>query len=455
MKSPFELNNIRQFIAFRVFFNARFYYPIFTILFLDFGLSLTHFALLNAVWAASIVLLEVPSGALADMLGRRNLVVFSAMLMVIEIALLCFVPRENLDTVFIVFLINRILSGAAEASASGADEALAYDTLKKEGLVDCWGQVLEKQMRIQSIARMGSLIIGAAVYDPSLMQWVMDGLGIPITLSQGITLRFPLYLTLVFALLALVSTLRMREVSITEKDPEHQHLSVGLIVQTFKVTLGAGHWILQTPFALIIICTGLVFDSIIRMLTTMNSQYYRMIALPEASYGFIGSAVALLGIVLPLVALKLVKHRSPKFNFGLLSALTITGLMGVTGVIPVLGLIPIILLSGVGYLLRFFMSHYLNRITSSHQRATVLSFKGLAFNLAYGLMGISYSLLLAYPQLQIRVPWLQTQGKSPADITFIASLPWFPLIFVFCLAVLLIFAKWRAKGVDFSGVTKE
>ena len=26
MKSPFELNNIRQFIAFGVFFNARFYY---------------------------------------------------------------------------------------------------------------------------------------------------------------------------------------------------------------------------------------------------------------------------------------------------------------------------------------------------------------------------------------------------------------------------------------------
>ena len=247
----------------------------------------------------------------------------------------------------------------------------------------------------------------------------------------------------------------MREIRITEKEQGHDHLSASLIYQTFRVTLGAGHWILQTPFALMIICTGLVFDSIIRMLTTMNSQYYRMIALPEASYGFIGSAVALLGIVLPLVALKLVKHRSPGFNFGLMSALTLAGLMGVTGVIPVLGLIPIILLSSVMYLLRFFMSHYLNRITSSHQRATVLSFKGLAFNLAYGLMGISYSFLLAYPQLQIQVPWLQTQGKGPADITFIASLPWFPLIFVFCLTVLLLFAKWKVKDVDFFGVMKE
>ena len=61
--SPFAVRNVRLFIAFRIFFNSRFYYPVFTILFLDFGLTLDQFALLNAVWAATIVLLEVPSGA--------------------------------------------------------------------------------------------------------------------------------------------------------------------------------------------------------------------------------------------------------------------------------------------------------------------------------------------------------------------------------------------------------
>ena len=56
-KSPFAIRNVRLFIAFRLFFNARFYYPVFTILFLDFGLTLEQFALLNAAWAAAIVLL--------------------------------------------------------------------------------------------------------------------------------------------------------------------------------------------------------------------------------------------------------------------------------------------------------------------------------------------------------------------------------------------------------------
>ena len=86
--SVLNLPNIRRFIAFRIFFNARFYYPIFTILFLDFGLTLEQFAILNTAWAATIVLLEVPSGALADTLGRRNLVIASAGIMIVEMAIL-------------------------------------------------------------------------------------------------------------------------------------------------------------------------------------------------------------------------------------------------------------------------------------------------------------------------------------------------------------------------------
>ena len=46
--SPFAIRNVRRFIAFRVCFNARFYYPVFAVLFLDFGLTLEQFPLLNA-----------------------------------------------------------------------------------------------------------------------------------------------------------------------------------------------------------------------------------------------------------------------------------------------------------------------------------------------------------------------------------------------------------------------
>jgi len=447
-KSPFAIRNVRLFIAFRVFFNARFYYPVFTILFLDFGLTLEQFALLNAAWAAAIVLLEVPSGALADTFGRRNLLVVTGVLMVIEIALLCFVPLGNAGLLFAVFLFNRVLSGAAEAAASGADEAIAYDTLKIEGNPADWPRVLEKQMRMQSMAYIVAMSLGAAVYDPALMQRAVNALGINIQLTQDITLRYPLYLTLIFALMTLLTTLRMQEPTLSEPDCEPSEGCSKSMFQAIQLTLQAGGWILKTPFALVIILAGLMFDNCIRMVLTLVSQYYRLISLPEASFGLIGSGLAVLGLVIPRLAYKMVNRNSPAYNLAVMAVLTMFGLFGMTFFIPIIGLLPVALLSAVAYLGRFFQSHYLNRITASNQRATVLSFKGLSFNLAYGLIGVLYSILLAFLRSETAATISDLTRLNLENAVFIESMQWFPWYFILTLAVLLLVARRQLRNTD-------
>jgi MFS family permease len=444
--SPFKIRNIRLFIAFRIFFNCRFYYPVFTILFLDYGLTLQQFALLNVAWAATIVLLEVPSGALADTVGRRNLLVLTGVLMVIEMVLLCFAPRGNPGLLFAIFLVNRVLSGAAEASASGADEAIAYDTLKEEGDIKDWPRVLETQMRVQSIAFIIAMSLGAAVYDPDLMQRMANWLGFSFQLNQDITLRIPPFLTLLMAILTLLTALRMRE---TGRRNYQTNAGRGTsIAEAFKFTLTAGKWILKTPFALVIILAGLLFDNCIRMIVTLNSQYYRLIELPEAIFGLIGSGLSILGFVMPRLARSLVQKHSPEFNLGVMAGLTMIGLIGMTFFWPIIGLLPVILLVGVIYLQNFFQSHYLNRITSSHQRATVLSFKGLSFNFAYGVIGVLYSLLLARLRLQVGAAQPDVVSSQLENLVFIKSIAWFPGYFLLTMLAVLVFARWRLKNSD-------
>ena len=121
--------NLRNFTIFRLLFSARFYYPVFTILFLDLGLTLEQFSILNVIWALSIVFAEVPSGALADIVGRKNLIIFAATLMVLEMSLLTLATIIDPSSLFLLMAANRILSGLSEAAASGSDEALAYDSL--------------------------------------------------------------------------------------------------------------------------------------------------------------------------------------------------------------------------------------------------------------------------------------------------------------------------------------
>lgn len=444
LPSPLAIPNIRRFVAFRIFFNARFYYPVFTILFVDFGLSLSQFALLNAVWAATIVALEVPSGALADLLGRRRLLVATSIIMVVEVLILCIVPRGRPELLFAVFVANRILSGAAEAAASGADEALAYDSLKALGREAEWGRVLEIQMRFQAAAHIVAMAIGAAVYDPVFMQRLAGWLNLPVVLEQADTLRLPLWLTLGMAAGALVATLGMTE-SPAAGDERAASLPLG---RAFSLTLDAGRWILATPFALAVILCGMFFDHVLRMMVTLISQYYRLIQLPEASFGLIGAAMAGLGMVMPRVARVMAESLSPGVNLAVLGGLGFLALAAMVPAVPVLGLVPAAVLFAGMVLNGFFLSHYLNRIADSRRRATILSFRGLAFNLAYGAIGVFYALLLSHlggsPD--------PAAGFSEAETVFALSLKWFPAYFLVGFLCVAGLARWLLGSRPFAGL---
>ena len=445
--SPFAVNNVRRFITFRICFNARFYYPIFTILFLDFGLTLEQFALLNVVWAATIVVLEVPSGALADTLGRKNLLVLAGSLMVIEMVLLCVMPIGQSRILFAVLLINRVLSGTAEAAASGADEALAYDALKQQGNIGDWGMVLERQMRLQSMAYIGAMTIGAAVYDPTLVQRVSGLLGFETTFTQDVTLRFPIYLTLVMAILTLITTLGMEEVNTRNDEACFEPAGCGPSVkEAFKLTFQAGGWILKTPFALVVIAAGFAFDHVIRMLLTLNSQYYREIQLPEATFGLISSTMALLGLFIPRIALYLTRKQSPSRNLMLVGGMTLAGLFGMTFFFPFFGVLPAMMISAAMMMVGFFVSHYLNSITPSHQRATVLSFKGLTYNLAYGLIGLLYSLLLTLLKSRATTAQPDMSAEAMESLVFRQSVGLFPWYFMLIFILLVIFSRIQLRG---------
>lgn len=436
---PLEIPNVRRFIAFRILFNARFYYPIFTILFLDFGLTLEQFAILNTVWALTIVLLEVPSGALADTIGRRNLVVLSAFIMVAEMLLILFAPIGNSQLVFYLFLANRILSGAAEAAASGADEALAFDSLKERGIEKKWGKVLERQMRLQSIAFVVAMSLGAILYDADKLNAAIDFIGIDITLSKSMAMRLPIFGTLVLGVLAVFTTLGLRETARSEPLEN----SWATLKQSIVKTMAAGGWILKTPLALVIICCGMLFDHTVRMVLTLNSEFYRQIELPEFSFGFIGAGLALIGTVMPKLGNLMAEKRSKIFNFLALTTSIASGLWLMALFIPFWGALPMILVYGGIFLNGFFVSHYLNQITDSRHRATVLSFKGLSFNLAYGFIGYIYASSIARLRQTDAIASLPENEVS--GTLFRAAFSWGPAYFLILAAAVFVFATLHLR----------
>ncbi len=444
-KSPFQIGNVRLFIAFRTFFNARFYYPVFTILFLDYGLTIEQFSILNTVWAITIVCAEVPSGALADLLGRKRLLVLTSVLMIIEMSVIAFVPVTNMTLVFWAFLVNRILSGLAEAMASGADEAIAYDSLKEEGNPEDWPRVLSVQMRVRALARFVTMTIGALVYDPAVVNQTLGWLGIESAITQQTSMRFPIYLTGILALLAFWSTIRLRETN-GRHGAAGQRFSLAAISESGRLVLNAGLWIMHTPFALAIILFGMMCDHVLRLIGTLTSQYLRLIDLPEASFGIIMALLSLLGLLIPKLAEFMVKRFTPSQNAAWLGLLTMLTLWSLTGFVPYFGVLPMALVMTALLLTAFFTSHYLNLITSSDQRATVLSFKGLAFNLAYGLIGILFAVLISRLRTSIKEGSPELSTALIENEAFRQSFGWFPWYGGLLIAATALFCYFLLKN---------
>jgi len=410
-------SNRKRFIGFRVLFNSRFYYPVLAVLFLDLGLSATQYTLLNFVWAIAIVVAEVPAGALADRIGRRPLIIASAACMVLEMSLLLAAPLNGGLTLLLFCLANRMLSGLAEALASGADESLAYDSLAAESREQEWPDVMADVMHWQSLGLCLAMLVGAAVYDPHLMNRVMVFLGSDMRIDQGIALRFPIALNLISAGVVLWLALGLREPAAISPRP---HSANG-----WHDIVDAGRWILRTPIALFVIVAGVLIDSVIRLFLTFGSAYYRLIDLPEASFGFIGATMAGLGILVAPLARRLVGSSSLLRYFMILGALTLVGLAGIALKIPLWGVLFAIPLAAAMTALGYIVSNTLNAHAHSAQRATVLSFKGLIFNLGYGFVSLLFALALR-----------ALKGANSSEQAFASAIEVLPLWLLFTLILL-------------------
>lgn len=90
--------------------------------------------------------------------------------------------------------------------------------------------------------------------------------------------------------------------------------------------------------------------------------------------------------------------------------------------------------------LQFFTSNYLNQWTASHVRATVLSFRGVAFNLGYAVAGILFAQLTA--RLRSMHP-----GTDETSI-FGMALQWLPPAFLLCGIVLWLALRFSTRRIE-------
>jgi MFS transporter, DHA3 family, tetracycline resistance protein len=157
--------------------------PVYVVYFRHYDISLFQVALLAAVFEATVLLFEIPTGLFADRYGRKLSTSVGFLLFGVS-ALVFFLWRG-----FAGFLVAEIIFGIAETFISGALEALTVDSLHTEDRNKYLARLFRNRTMVKTIALLCGMTGGGI-----LAKYYLPFLFVPIVVLAALGLVISLFL---------------------------------------------------------------------------------------------------------------------------------------------------------------------------------------------------------------------------------------------------------------------
>jgi MFS family permease len=126
--------NLKLFYLFRMLATSYLWVPIFVPFMMSRGLSFRDIMILAGVFSAVVIVVEIPTGAFADRIGRRTSMMMGALMM----AGSCLIAYQAHS--FGEFMISEMLAAVSMSLCSGADSAYLFDLLAENGVAHEYGR---------------------------------------------------------------------------------------------------------------------------------------------------------------------------------------------------------------------------------------------------------------------------------------------------------------------------
>lgn len=110
------------------------------------------------IWILSTTLFEIPTGAIADLLGKKKTLILSFFFDAVGIAVMGLAPS------FSILLLSSFILAIGRSLYSGTMEALVYDSLKQEKKEDRYKHVVSRLRSVQLVSWGIASIIGGFIY---------------------------------------------------------------------------------------------------------------------------------------------------------------------------------------------------------------------------------------------------------------------------------------------------
>jgi MFS family permease len=127
--------------------------PIIVLFYQENGLSMQDVLTLKGIYSVAVVLLEIPSGYLADVWGRKKSLILGSILGCLGFVVYSFSHG------FSGFLVAELILGIGSSFISGSDSAMLYDSLLK---MKREKEYLKQESRVMSIGNFAEALAGIA-----------------------------------------------------------------------------------------------------------------------------------------------------------------------------------------------------------------------------------------------------------------------------------------------------
>lgn len=372
-------NNITKISLISFFSVLYFYLPILTIYYQQRNLN---FVQINSLWgiiAAAIFLTEIPTGVIADKIGRKNSIIISLVLQILGEVLFLFAQN------YFHFVLISILAGVGFAFQSGCLQALVYDSLKEKGKE---GDMKKAQGTVGAFYQAGHLI-GAF------------GSSFIIAQITKVNIQFAIILTAVSVLIAFLISLTLKEPKLKYEHREQDPLKI--LKDSFKL-------IRNNRSLKRLILFGVFTTPFINYLRNLQPPYFQLSGVNPSLLGLSLTIGGILAILASKYAYKVERVLGMGRSVLLATILPAALYILMAFIIHPIGAVVLFILNfGSMSLQDPLLADYTNQHINSNIRATTLSIIGMFSSIYITFVGLlvgwvaDHSILYAFTLMGVIV----------------------------------------------------
>lgn len=316
-----------------------FFTPIIQLFYLDNNLTITKIAILGVTWSIVRIILEVPSGILADKWGRKKVFAISSLFAVFQVIMLIYANN------FGYFIVASIFSAISYSFLSGTNTSFFYDTLKQLKREDEFEKLWARQEFFVQI--------------PLIIAFLSSGF------LYKISPLFPFQLSLIFLIASFLMVL-------TFKEPEyHKRIEEVNVFTHFKQSM---KYVWNNRFLRVMLIFSVIFSIGSDLSYGYGQIYLKQLALPVVLFGIAYTFKSLFCTVFANLAPAIRKKINYSGIFGLqIILITILFYVMVLTNNYLVGAICFVLIAIPHGMFSISKDSYINKHIESHHRATVIS----------------------------------------------------------------------------------